>query len=91
MPLVRRVPKRGFSNAMFKKNYETVSIAALQAKFRSGSKVTPEKLAEEGLASGGLPVKILGNGELKKKLSVSGCSFSASAREKIEQAGGTAG
>ncbi|NLB35311.1 MAG: 50S ribosomal protein L15 [Elusimicrobia bacterium] len=89
MPLVRRLPKRGFSNALFKKEFDVVNIANLQEKFKSGEKVTPAKLKDLGLTGGNLPVKILGTGELKKKLSVSGCQYSASAKEKIISAGGS--
>ena len=90
MPLVRRLPKRGFKNTKFRKDYETVSIAALQDKFKSGDRVTPGKLITAGLAGGKMPVKILGNGEIKKKLSVTGCFYTKSAKEKIINAGGTA-
>jgi len=90
MPLARRLPKRGFSNAIFRKEYDIINIATLQEKFKSGDKVTPEKLKDSGITRGKLPVKILGNGDLKKKLSVSGCNYSASAKEKILSAGGSA-
>lgn len=90
MPLARRLPKRGFSNSMFKKEYDIVNLSSLQEKFKSGEKVNPEKLNENNLVSGKLPVKILATGELKKKLNLSGCLYSASAKEKIISAGGTA-
>ncbi len=89
MPLARRLPKRGFSNAMFRKEYDIVNLRQLQDKFKSGDKVTPEKLSQAGLTGGKRPVKVLGSGELKKKLTVEGCAFSAAAAEKINSAGGS--
>ncbi|MFH1414905.1 MAG: 50S ribosomal protein L15 [Elusimicrobiota bacterium] len=88
MPLVRRLPKRGFTNVMFAKNFEIVNISQLQEKFSSGDLVNPQKLKETGLIKGKYAVKILGNGELKKKIKIAGCSFSETARKKIEEAGG---
>lgn len=84
MPLVRRVPKRGFTN-IFKKEYEVVNVGAL-AEF--DGTITPETLAERGMVRSGRPVKVLGEGELGKALSVSAHKFSQSARAKIEAAGG---
>lgn len=86
MPLHRRVPKRGFTN-IFRIEYDVVNISALDG-FEAGESVTPEKLAERRLARGRRPVKILGDGELKKPLTVSAHKFSASARSRIEAAGG---
>jgi large subunit ribosomal protein L15 len=87
MPLHRRVPKRGFTN-IFRIEYDVVNLSALD-RFEAGESVTPEKLAERRLARGRRPVKILGDGELKKPLTVSAHKFSASARSQIEAAGGT--
>jgi len=87
MPLIRRIPKRGFNNNAFKKVYEIVNLWALEKYFNDGDKITPEILKEKGLIDN-LSVKILGNGELTKKLDVSANSFSKSAKEKIEKAGG---
>jgi len=89
LPLVRRLPhKRGFTN-IFKVKYSVVNLDRL-AGFRKGSKVDPEALAEAGIIkSSAKLVKILGRGELKHALTVSAHKFSASAREKIEAAGGT--
>ena len=87
MPLHRRVPKRGFTN-IFRVVYDVVNISALD-RFDAGDSVTPEKLAERRLAHGRRPVKILGDGELKKALTVSAHKFSASAKSRIEAAGGT--
>jgi large subunit ribosomal protein L15 len=87
MPLHRRVPKRGFTN-IFRTEYDVVNLSALD-RFDAGESVTPEKLAERRLAHGRRPVKILGDGELKKVLTVSAHKFSASAKSRIEAAGGT--
>jgi large subunit ribosomal protein L15 len=87
MPLHRRVPKRGFTN-IFRTEYDVVNLSALN-RFDAGESVTPEKLAERRLAYGRRPVKILGDGELKKALTVSAHKFSASAKSRIEAAGGT--
>lgn len=88
MPLYRRIPKRGFTNHRFKKNYVEVSLEALN-KFRSGSIVDETKMLEAGLIKKTLDgVVILGNGELKKKLTVKAARFTKSAAEKIEAAGG---
>ena len=87
MPLHRRVPKRGFTN-IFRVEYDVVNLGALDV-FEAGDTITPEKLAERRLARGRRPVKILGDGELKKALTVSAHKFSASARSRIEAAGGT--
>jgi len=86
MPLHRRIPKRGFTN-IFRVEYDVVNISDLD-RFDAGDSVTPEKLAQRRLARGRRPVKILGDGELKKALTVSAHKFSASARSRIEAAGG---
>ena len=88
MPLHRRVPKRGFTN-IFRKEFRTVNVERLN-DLPAGSTVTPESLQLAGLLKkGALPVKILGNGEIKTKLTVKAHAFSASAKEKIEGAGGS--
>jgi len=88
LPLVRRLPhKRGFTN-IFQLRYSVVNLDRLSG-FRKNSKVDPEALAEAGIIkSAGEPIKVLGRGELKHALTVSAHKFSASAREKIEAAGG---
>jgi large subunit ribosomal protein L15 len=90
MPLHRRLPKRGFTNAVFKKEYSTINVRDL-AKFESGSKVGPQELLNAGLIrkvrEHGL--RVLGDGEIKQALHVSAHHFTASAREKITKAGGT--
>jgi len=90
LPLFRRLPKRGFSNAMFKKEYATINVSDLN-KFEDGAVVTPELLKEMGLLKKQLAgVKVLGNGNLDKKITVKANNFSASAVEKIESKGGKA-
>ena len=89
MPLIRRIPKRGFNNARFGTRYIAVNVGALNA-FDDGARVDEAALRSAGLANGRADgVKILGEGELTKKLTVSANAFSASARAKIEARGGT--
>ena len=89
MPLARRLPKRGFHN-LFGTTYAPVNVSALE-RFENGTEVTTELLLETGVISKALDgVKILGNGELTKNLTVKAAAFSASAKEKIEKAGGKA-
>ena len=89
MPLVRRVPKRGFNNK-FALSVVAVNVGDLERVFEAGEDVNPETLKQRSLAKKRYDVlKILGNGELSKKLNVSAHRFSQSAQEKIEQAGGT--
>lgn len=85
MPLVRRVPKRGFNN-LFRTEYAVVNVQRLA---ELEGEVTPETLAERGWISAGELVKVLGGGELDKALTVKAHKFSRTAREKIEQAGGS--
>jgi large subunit ribosomal protein L15 len=89
MPLIRRIPKRGFNNARFTVRYSPINISALEA-FENGARVDEVALRAVGLANGkSAGVKILGNGALTKKLVVVANSFSASAKTKIEALGGT--
>ncbi|HAH46956.1 MAG TPA: 50S ribosomal protein L15 [Planctomycetaceae bacterium] len=89
-PLAMRVAKRGFNNKQFAKKVAVVNVAALELAFENGTEITPEVLAAKGLAKGRFDqVKILGNGDLTKKLNVSAHLFSASAESKIQAAGGT--
>ncbi len=74
----------------FRTKTQPVNVASLQERFEAGAEVTPETLRAAGLAKGRDPVKVLGQGELSKKLTVRAHGFSSSAREKIEAAGGTA-
>ena len=84
MPLVRRVPKRGFNNE-FRVEYAVINVGVLAAL---GKAVTPELLAERGLVHPGKKVKVLGDGELQAAVTVTAHKFSKSARAKIEAAGG---
>ncbi len=89
MPLIRRLPKRGFNNAAFHKNYAVVNLSDL-ARFENGSVVNEASLRQANLIRGNFfGVKILGDGELKQALTIHADKVSASAREKIEKAGGT--
>jgi large subunit ribosomal protein L15 len=85
MPLIRRVPKRGFTN-IFRVEYTTVNVSDLAAV---GKQIDPEILAAKGLIRPRLPLKILGDGEIETALTVRAHKFSRSARAKIEGAGGT--
>ena len=88
LPLYRRLPKRGFSNAMFKKVYATINVSDLN-KFEDGTVVSPELLREMGIIKNELSgIKVLGNGSLGKKLTVRAHKFSNQAKEKIEAKGG---
>lgn len=88
MPLVRRMPKRGFTN-IFRKEYVVVNLDRLN-RFEEGTVVTPEVLREAGVVKKKGEIKILGSGELKKALTVKAHAFSRSAMEKITAAGGKA-
>lgn len=89
MPLQRRLPKFGFKN-IFRVEYAVVNLDRLDAAFEAGETVSPETLLEKGVVSKkGQPVKVLGRGELGKKLVVRAHRFSNTAREAIEKAGGT--
>ena len=89
MPLARRIPKRGFNN-IFAKPLEAVNVSVLE-KFEDGAVVDAKALLEKGILSKcEYGVKILGNGSVTKKLTVQASAFSASAKEKIEAAGGKA-
>jgi large subunit ribosomal protein L15 len=89
MPLYRRLPKRGFKN-IFAKQYVAVNVEVLE-RFENGTEITAEVLKEAGVISKTLDgVKLLGRGELTKSLNVKVAKMSASAKEKIEKAGGKA-
>lgn len=90
MPLARRVPKRGFNN-IFAKPLESVNVSVLNDRFEDGAEIDAQVLLDSGVLSKcEYGVKILGNGEITKKLTVRAKAFSASAKEKIEAAGGKA-
>ena len=89
MPLFRRMPKRGFTNARFKKHYTLVNIESLEA-FDAGEVVDLEAVLDKGLSrKTGEMLKVLGQGELSKELTIKAHKFSKSAQSKIESAGGT--
>ena len=89
LPLFRRLGKRGFNNARFRTVYATVNVSDLN-RFEENTVVTPELLIETGLVKKELDgIKVLGNGELTKKLTVKADKFSSTAKEKIENVGGT--
>ncbi len=88
MPLTMRLPKRGFTNK-WRVEYSTVNVGRLNDVFEDGAVVTPVELIESGILKNVQDgVKILGNGEITKKLTVKATKFTASAKEKIEAAGG---
>jgi len=90
MPLQRRLPKRGFTNA-FKKKWIEVSLAKIDQNFNAGDEVTPEILHKRGIIKKAkYDVVVLGNGNLTKPVKISAHRFTKSALEKIEKAGGTA-
>jgi len=90
MPLVRRIPKRGFHNR-WGLRVAVVNVGDLEETFEAGAEVNPQTLKEKNLAKGRYDVlKVLGDGELSKKLTVSAHRFSRSALEKIQKAGGEA-
>jgi large subunit ribosomal protein L15 len=89
-PLARRIAKRGFNNRQFAPIVVVVNVSALNEVFDSGATVNPQTLLEKGLAKGAFDeIKILGNGDLTKKLSVEAHRFSKSAEEKITKQGGS--
>ena len=90
MPLYRRIARRGFSNYPYRKEYAVVNLELVAAKFAEGDTVNRESLIEKGLLKkSALLVKILGNGDVDKKLTVCADKVSAGAKEKIEKAGGS--
>jgi large subunit ribosomal protein L15 len=90
LPLFRRLPKRGFSNAKFKTEYAVINLSDLN-KFENDAVITPELLKEMGLVKNQLSgIKVLGNGTLEKKVIVKAHKFSSVAKEEIEKLGGKA-
>ena len=89
MPLHRRVPKRGFSNFLFKKEYQIVNLSDLERI--ESEEINPSILKEKGLVKYALrPIKILGDGDINKKINITASAFSSTAVQKIQKAGGTA-
>lgn len=90
MPLFRRIAQRGFSNYPFKKDFDIVNLCDIEAKYADGETVNKETLVAKGLVkNSAVLVKVLGNGDLTKKVTVAVDKVSASAKEKIEKIGGT--
>lgn len=90
MPLYRRIARRGFSNYPFKKEYVCFNLLDLEERFNDGETVNSKSLKEKGLLNKTVDgIKILGNGDITKKLTVEVDKISASAKEKIEKAGGS--
>jgi large subunit ribosomal protein L15 len=89
MPLQRRLPKRGFRSP-FRREYAVVNLKQLDARFEAQAVIDPQALVAKGLASRGCLVKVLGDGELKKAVTVKAHAFSDKAREQILAAGGQA-
>jgi len=90
IPLLRRIPKSGFNNVQFRTEYQWVNVSSLEKCFKAGAEVNPEAMVKARLVKRVELIKILGDGELKKGLTVKAHAFSASAKEKIEKAGGKA-
>jgi large subunit ribosomal protein L15 len=90
LPWFQRFPKRGFSNAAFKKHFHVINLKVIEERFDDGATIDLESLAAIRLIRDTqLPLKVLGEGELTKKFKVTAAKFSASARKKIEAAGGS--
>ena len=89
-PLLRRIPKRGFTNGAFKTTYQIVSLEAIESKFKNQKEVSLEALRRHGLIKGRRPVKVLGDGAVTSAYKISAHAFSKSALAKIEKAGGKA-
>ena len=90
LPFFRRMAKRGFTNAPFRKHFATVNLRSIDARFEDGEAVSPETLVKVGLIRNTkLPVKILADGEITKKLNVTAAKFTQAASDKITKAGGS--
>ena len=90
MPFFRRIGKRGFTNALFRRRYAIVNLQAIEDRFSDGAEVTVESLIQAGLVRDQkLPVKILGQGTVTKKLKIEVHAVSGSVQEKVEKAGGS--
>jgi len=88
IPLIRRLPKRGFRHSAFRTDFAVINVGEMEAAFESKATVNPEALREKGLVRGSSPVKVLGDGDLTKPLTIHAHAFSSSAKEKIQKAGG---
>jgi large subunit ribosomal protein L15 len=91
MSFVRRIPKRGFTNATFRQHFHVVNLKAIDAHFDAGVEVDAAALFQAGIIRDvSLPLKVLAEGNLTKKITITAAKFSAAAKTKIEAAGGTA-
>lgn len=90
MPIIRRLPKFGFNNAEFRRDYEAVNVGTLDLHFEDGASVDEAALRAKGLLRRHLPVKILGDGPMARKLTITAHKFTKQALDKIAKAGGTA-
>ena len=90
IPLIRRIPKRGFKTVAFRTVFSLVNVGDINAVIAQAGEVTPESLQAAGLVKGRHPVKVLGDGDVNKAYVVKAHRFSASAKEKLEKAGGKA-
>lgn len=90
IPLIRRIPKRGFRHSAFRDPQSVVNVGDMETRFDVNAVVSPEALQQAGLVRKGWRVKVLGGGELTKALKIQAHAFSASAQEKIKKAGGSA-
>jgi large subunit ribosomal protein L15 len=88
IPLIRRIPKRGFRHTAWRVEYAVINVGEFEKRFDAKSSVTPAALRDLGLVKGSSRVKVLGDGALKKALTVQAHAFSESAKQKIEKAGG---
>ena len=88
MPLYRRLAHRGFSNYPFKQEWQVINLGEIEKRFEAGETVDAGSLLKKGLVKGSLPVKILANGDVSKKLSFKVDAISASAKTKVEKQGG---
>jgi len=89
MPMYRKLAHRGFSNYPFKKEFQVINLGEIQKRYNDGETVDAASLVLKGLVKNSVPVKILGDGEFTKKLNFKVDALSASAKEKIEKAGGS--
>ncbi len=90
MPLVRRLPKFGFTNADFKQKYDIINLSQISKLALSGEELSLSEMVKQKLAKKGRKIKILGDGKIEKSLKISAHKFSRSAKEKIEKQGGRA-
>lgn len=90
IPLIRRIPKRGFKTTAFRTEYSLVNVGDIEAVITAAGDVTPDTLRAAGLVKGSHPVKVLGDGDVVKAYVVKAHAFSASAKSKLEKAGGRA-